>query len=433
MARTILFFINLHAAQGDFETTVHGQDWYFEVGKNIAAGHGFSIDGHSPSPVQVPLYPLFLAASLALFGSYKFAAAVQVILGSLIPVLGRRLSLKLIPSEKIGLWVGLALALEPNLVLLSSVFFSETLFILVFLWFTLSFVVYLEKSNLKSLALSSFLLGVSTLIRTVTQFLPVLLIPLSWWLLRRRLPPKALAFHAALSILIFLAVLSPWLYRNYKVFGYPGMTIMPSLNLYATFVPSVLVVENGTSFAAEQKAFINDRGVDLSRLTFANARDYDRDALNTLNKYPKAVAEVVAVNVFTFFTHDGMLTVLQNAGLTPGTYLPKSALAFFLSSPVEFSKTVFKYLSTPFASVFIMRLFWILVAAFFLAGSVILARRGKITAPITFALAVVLYFAVTTASNGLTVNARFRTPVNAIILSLAAYPFLSRGDRAADS
>ncbi|MBU2263320.1 glycosyltransferase family 39 protein [Patescibacteria group bacterium] len=425
LARILLFYINLEANGGNFENTIHGGDWYFEVSKNLFLGNGFSIDGLSPSPIHVPLYPLFLALSLWFFGSYKFAVASQIIIGALIPLIGRRVSLKLIPSEKVGIWVGIVLALEPSFILFSSIFITETLFISFFLLFAFSFISYLEKNDTRSLLLSSFLLGISALTKTAVQFFPVFLIPLAWWFLRKRLPLKKLVVHGALFISIFLLLLSPWVYRNYKEFGVPGMTIMPTFNFYAILVPSVLAIENNTDFASGQKSFINDRGIDMKTLTFATAPEFNKEALDVVIKYPEALMKVLAINALTFFTHDGMLTVLQNAGITPEAYLSKPAIMLLLSSPIEFFKTVSKYASTSFILVLVMRLFWVLLTISFLIGSFMLARKRKITASIAFALVAVLYFAITTLSNGLSANARFRMPVDPIILALAAYPFLA--------
>ena len=424
LLRVLLFFVNLEAHLGDFEATIYGSDWYFEVAQNLFSGNGFSLFEGRPSPIHVPVYPFFLASSLFLFGNFIFAIIIQILVGSFIPVLGRKLSLKLISSEKIALFVGVVLALEPNFMLFSSIFFTETLFIFLFLLFILSFISYLEKGSTKLLVLSSFLLGISALTKTVVQFFPLFLVPLAWWFLRKHIPLKKLILHTFLFVSIFLLVLSPWLYRNYKVFGTPGMTIMPSFNLYFTFVPSVLALHNNTSFSSESHALINSPGAHSEILTFATAPQFNKEALEIISQYPKEVLEVVAINIVTFFTHDGMLTVLQNAGITPEVSLSKPAIMLLVSSPVEFMKTVSTYIMSPFVLVLIMRLFWIAVTVFFLIGCVRLLRKRKITAPITLVLIIVLYFTITTPTNGLTANARFRMPVVPIILTIAAYPFL---------
>lgn len=422
--RMVLFFINLKASGGNFEETIHGSDWYYEVSKNIFSGNGFSIDGISPSPVQVPLYPLFLAFSLFVFGSYKFAVVAQILIGSLIPILARHLSLRLIPHYGVALFVGVVLALEPNFVLLSSIFFTETLFMLLFLLFMHSFISYLEKGDTKWLCVSAVLLGVSTLVKTTPQFFLIFLIPLFWWYLRKEFFVKKLFIHSVLFVAIFLAVISPWLYRNYKTFGSPGMTIMPTLNLYATLLPSVLSVADNTSFESARDSFIKESSLNLKNLTFKNASEFNKEATEAILKHPGATLQVTAINVITFFTHDGMLTVLENAGITPKSYPPKSAIMMLVSSPFEFLKLVGEYISSPFIFVLVMRLLWVAVLILFLIGIFMLWRDKKNTPAIVFSLILVAYFALTTASNGLTVNARFRMPIEPILLIIAAYPII---------
>lgn len=420
--RVGLFFINLHANGGNFEETIHGSDWYFEVAKHLAVGAGFSIDGSAPSPIHVPVYPYFLASSLVLFGSFCGAVVVQMLAGACIPVLGRRLSLRLIRSEKVAFFVGIALALEPNLVLFSSIFFTETIFIFLFLLFFLFLFDYVETHDPKKLAVSSLLLGVATLTKTVTEFLPVVLLPVLVWYLRKRLSAKKLVFHGLIFASVFAAVLAPWLYRNKITFGAAGMTIMPTFNLYSTLVPSVLMTENHTSFNDAREAFLATQTLKMRDLTFATAPQFTHEAISVLLEHPGALMKVSAINIVTFFTHDGLLTVLQNAGITPNVYLGKPALELLLASPLRFAQTASGYLFSPFVLVLLFRLFWICATVLFFTGYVMFFRRKKLTAPLMLVFVTVLYFALTTPTNGLTVNARFRMPIEPIILAIAAYP-----------
>jgi 4-amino-4-deoxy-L-arabinose transferase-like glycosyltransferase len=425
LVRVFLLFINLDVNNGNFEATIHGSDWYFEVSQNLHIGNGFSLDGASPSPIHVPVYPYFLALSLFLFGNYIFAVIMQIIIGAFIPILAMRISSKIIDSRKISLFVGFFLALELNFVLFSFIFFTETIFIFLFLLSMLAFIRYLKYGQVKYLLIFTALLGVATLTKTVVQFYPLFILPIMWWFMRKHLSYKALITHSIILIGLFVIILSPWMYRNYKEFKAPGMTIMPSLNLYATLVPSVLAVERRISFNEARKQFIDDRNIDLSKLNFSTASEFNKEAFGVLKAYPMALAKVSVINILTFFTHDGMLTVLQNSGFTPKESLSGPAITLLFDSPIVFLKTVKTYILTPFVLVLIMRIFWILTTISFFVAVALLIIRKKLTAPIVFVLVTVLYLTVTTPSNGLTVNSRFRMPVTPIILTLAAYPFIA--------
>lgn len=425
IARIFLLCVNLDAGGNNFENTIRGADGYFEVSQNLYAGNGFSMDGVSPSPIHVPFYPFFLTLSLFLFGNYIFAVVMQIIIGAFIPLLAMRLSFKLLYSRGIAVFAGFFIALEPNFILFSFIFFTETLFIFFFLLALLVFIRYLERGQVSWLLLSAALLGGASLIKTVTQFFPLFLLPIMWYFSRKRLAYKTFFAHSVVFLGFFAIILSPWVYRNYHEFGAPGMTIMPSLNLYATLVPSVLAVEQGIGFEEARTRFINDRQVDVSKLTLVTAPEFNKEAFEVLKKYPLSFAKVVAINMLTFFTHDGMLTVLGNAGFTPKETLSRPAITLLFDSPKDFLKTISVHISSPFVLVLIMRIFWILITLSFFVGIILLVYNKKITTPIAFALITVLYFAITTPSNGLTVNARFRMPVNPIILTIAAYPLLA--------
>lgn len=413
-----LFLINFHGHGWNFEDTIHGQDGFFEVGRNIAAGTGFTWDGVVPTPVHMPLYPLFLAASLYFFGSYVVAAIVQILMGAFLAVFAMYISLKIVPSKKIALFVGVVMALDPYFALLSFTTFSETVFMFLFLLFVLSFMTYLEKRDTGTLAVSAILLGLSTLAKTSTQFFPVLLIPLMWWYLRKRLSTRRLLADSVLLVGIFFIVLLPWLYRNHVVFGHYDTTVMPTWNLYSCLVPSVLAVANDTNFAAEYQTFVGDGPLSLGDLTFATAPEYRARAMPIIYAHMPALVEVSAINVVTFFTHDGMLGVLGYAGIHPAVALSRPALSYLLSAPVAFFKESSGFLASPFVLVAIMRVFWILVTLSAALGAWILVWRKEVSPALAFAFVLVLYFAVTTMTNGLTVNVRFRMPIDPILLAL---------------
>ncbi len=421
VARVILLLVNLHAAGGDFQLAIHGDDGYYEVSKNLVEGKGFSMDGMIESPIHVPIYPYFLAALLYVSGSYVFTIAVQILIGALIPVLATILVRRIFGKGRIALITGIILAIEPYFMLFSTIFYTETPFIFFFLLFSLAFLKYLEKREMKVLLLATSLLGISSLIKTTVQFLPVLLVPFMFWALRKVLPWKKIFLHAAVLVAGFMLILSPWLYRSYKVFGTPGMTVMPTYNLYTCFVPSVLSIVNKTSFAIEQKKFIADRNISMADLTPSNAHVYAEEAMDVIKEHPGAIMKVALINVFTFFTHDGVLTFLGHAGIHPDSTLGKPAIFLLFSSPVEFLKMLAHFAASPFLLLIIMRIFWILAAIFFLKGIYFFIKKRGLEKGFVFLLVLVLYFAITTPSNGLTVNARFRMPIDPIILMLAGY------------
>lgn len=138
--------------------------------------------------------------------------------------------------EEAGLTAGILMALNTRMVAYTNHLYAETVFITIYLaavYFSLRYFkdemsLKLSRPNgfvqVKHLALFSIFLGLGNLTRPVLLLLPaVLLISGLFFIAARRFNIcrgiKVLAADGALSLLIMLAVLSPWILRNYAVTG----------------------------------------------------------------------------------------------------------------------------------------------------------------------------------------------------------------------
>ncbi len=427
LMRMILFSINLNYQHGDLINTIHGDDGYYEISQGLIHGHGFTGDvsePFKPNALRTPLYIYFITGTLLLFNSYWLIIILQMLIGSCIPLLGRRIALTLVSREKVALWVGILLAFEPYLVLFSSIFYTETLFIFLFLIFILIFLKYLKEGTLRALVWSSFILGLATLTKTTVQYLPLLLFLLILWNFLNTFSRKKLLGHTALFMAVFLVTLSPWLYRNYREFGVVGMTAQPAYNLNVYLVPSVLSIENGTSFNDEVKKFVTVEESSGNKITLANSPEYTKKALNVLKNHPKGFLKSMAITLVTFFTHDGMLTVFQHAGYVPDVYIGKPAISLLFSSPIDFLKTMSSYVSSPLIIVLILRLAWIAVTLLFFTGLFRFVKTRKCDTVSMFITAMIFYFVATSVIGGLGVNARYRMPLDPILFTFALTGFV---------
>src|SRR3989338_8538244 len=128
-----LAFLFLSAqAHGDLLPATVELENYYKLGNNLLAGHGFSgvlEPPCFPDSLPGPLYPRLIAAILCLGGSLWAVMLAQIITGSRVPLLGKRISYKIIPDRRVAILVGLALAIEPLTARLAAVLLTETLFI----------------------------------------------------------------------------------------------------------------------------------------------------------------------------------------------------------------------------------------------------------------------------------------------------------------
>ncbi|MDO8604228.1 MAG: GtrA family protein [bacterium] len=417
LARLVFFFICLHANGGDLITTIRGQDGYFQLSRNLLLGNGFSINSEQPFlpySYGVPGYPFFLFGILWLTGSYAVTGMTQLILGATIPVLGMYLTRLIVPSfRNAPLVVGLLLAFSPYQILFSFIFYTETLFTVIFGLFLIVFLNFLKTPSTKLALATGLLLGIATLVKPTVQYLALVVIIFSLWHFRGNLNKKQL-IRFGLLLSAFLLVMSPWLYRNYETFGAANLSSQMPFNLHGVLLPSVLAIANSTSFSVEQAKLPIYLDLSLSEMSALSAR-----SIKEIAQHPVALIELSALSAFTFFTHDGMLTFLQAAGVSPVSFLQKPALIMLLTTPWELTKSVFVQIHTSMGAVLLARIFWVVMTVFFGVGLYRLWRERLFSGALVFVSIIVFYFMLTTMINGLAVNARFRMPVEPIIFAIA--------------
>jgi 4-amino-4-deoxy-L-arabinose transferase-like glycosyltransferase len=196
------------------------------VGRSIALGHGFSspYEGDTgPTAWEPPLYPYLIGGVFKLFGIYTHASAwVLLTINSLfatlttIPVflIARRTF-----GERVAFWSAYAWALNPYVWYWSIHWIWDTT--LTPLILALLFLLALELEEwpgVRGWIIFGSLYGLGALANpTMLAFLPFCGLWIWWRRWRRGLPSLA---GIALASITFFLVLSPWLIRNYKVFGH---------------------------------------------------------------------------------------------------------------------------------------------------------------------------------------------------------------------
>ena len=195
------------------------------VARSIAQGHGFSspYEGNTgPTAWEPPIYPYLMAGVFKVFGIYSRTSAwVLLIINSLlatltcIPVylIARKLF-----GENIAKWSAYAWGLNPYVWYWSIHWLWDTTFTPLVL--ACAFLVAVELQEWRGWTgwvLFGALFGIGALANpTMLIFLPFC----GLWVWRQRflrgLPSLG---GVVLSSLVFFAVLSPWVIRNYEVFG----------------------------------------------------------------------------------------------------------------------------------------------------------------------------------------------------------------------
>lgn len=176
-----------------------------------------------------PLYHYFIAVLETAFGTLAAVKWAQALIGGLlVPAVGRVGELAFGP--KAGAAAAAATAFYPELIWFSVHFWSETLF-LVLLWWAFERLLFADGATSSRLApslVAGLLWGLAILTReTILYFTPVAAL----WLAFRRGPPGRA--RAAAFLLVALAVVAPWTWRNWVVYrGFIPVSSAGGLNLF---------------------------------------------------------------------------------------------------------------------------------------------------------------------------------------------------------
>lgn len=413
----------------DLMLTISGADCYYSLSENILHGNGYSCDTEPPyslNAVRPPVYPYFIALTNQLTGGYWGVLIVQILIGSMLPLIAMRIARYIFADKRISYAAGFILALEPFSILFSIFFYSETLFMLFFLSSVLALFAYFHTRHPKFAALSATLLGMSVLTKPTVQYMFIVAVLFILIEARKHLSKKVLLTAAGYAALFFL-VITPWLVRNYAEFGAFSLSPQKEVNIYSVMVPSVLAIVNNTNFQVEFKKILESGALDPNSATFGGTKDYVKMAVPVFLAHPVAFTLLNANTALNFFIHDGMYDVLKHVGIRPQEMFGRPVLFVLLTDPGRLFAYIADVAAKPIILILVGRVLWILVTVAFVLGVWRYLRREPRIYGI-LAMVVVCYFLLTTLVVGLGVNARYRMPVNAIIVAFAAYEIFALTD-----
>jgi 4-amino-4-deoxy-L-arabinose transferase-like glycosyltransferase len=195
------------------------------IGRSLALGQGFAnpfngITG--PTAWEPPLYPFLIAGAFRFFGVYSLGSAIVLLtfnsICSALTCIPIFLIAKKCFSEKVALWSAWMWAVLPFVMFWCTRVVWETslsaLLLTVIFWRTLNAE---EKNGWKNWAIFGLLWGVVALTNTsMLAFLPAS----GLWIWHRRWKAgKRSLGGVVLASSIFIACVTPWIVRDYRVFG----------------------------------------------------------------------------------------------------------------------------------------------------------------------------------------------------------------------
>lgn len=424
VVRIALFLISLNNSGWDFDSVTGGADGYSTIANNFVNGMGYSMSASAPflpDSLRMPLYPLFL--SLFFYFKIYFAAAIsQIFIGSVIPVIGYKIAHKMV-SKKIAFISAVALALEPFTAQMSYVFMTETLFTFFFLLSIIFLFKYFEKNSFKNISIFGLFFGLATFTRPTIQYLPILIILIILWAFRKTLNKKTM-LQSLVFLIIFLAMLTPWFYRNYAVFGSIGLTTQTGFNLISYLAPSSIALDNNQNFLNTKINLFEKEKISINDINFKDASLLKDLSLKIIALHPSGLIKTAAMTLIQFFIHDRYLNTFQAIGYfkNTDTAITIPSILAQLSKNPQLFMTSLKNLIFSEKIIFVMaRLLWILITVAFFYGIYSYYRNNGLTPNLLSILAIVAYFALTSIIIGFGITGRLRIPINIFIFTFAFY------------
>lgn len=396
-------------------------DGYLDVAENVLRGNGLTMtDAPLPDSGRGPIYPLFIAGVLWVFGSVKALFLVQAALGSAAAVVSYFIARHFL-AAKWALAVGLAVALEPYTAYVSGVIFSESVFMILFLPAILLLLHHLEERSVSKLATASILLGLAMLVRPIIQFLPFALLAVFW--LHHKSFSRIFFKDAAVLFCGVLLIVTPWLVRNYIVFGTVQFSDSAVKNYYGFLAPSTIAVDEGISYEEAAQPFFAKYGPIPDPISAERGKEMTKIATMTIAERPLGFVKLIGVTQWAFFMNTAYASMLMNHGFRVDVTRPPLSTIF--TAPKD-ALTYFQKVATTSAIIPIGGMFVRIAITFFMLGGILLwiLRRG-LTPAFALIAGLIAYFALLTSVDGLAVNGRFRVPVDTFILTTALYALYS--------
>lgn len=391
---------------------------YVALAESLAQGRGFVVDyvllHFRPYPSVVgrpedfvpPGLSLLMVPFIKLFGSRYLAYILPSLLAQtvFVPWLIRLLGERLLGSRRLGALAALVVLFNPMLYLWSAEPLTDLPFVALALAGILAFTWIGERRGAALVA--GLCLGASILVRTQGQ-LVVVLLPVVHALRQRRL--RCLADRQmVLLIAAAVAVLTPWLIRNWLVFGDPQYSLYRQINA-TIHRPDIAFSGYRAMWWGPTPPAVPPKGADGER------------AYQFVTELARGLAYVLGLGLFGVPRPAGLLVfgVPAVLGLSAwrrswpawlvallATATPAAIALAFLSRD--------RYFALPF----------VLLMPFALQGWEVLVRRGGRQGCQRTVAAVTCLLCVWGVANGL--GPALRAPTNRYPYGMAAYDYLRR-------
>ena len=379
------------------------------------------------TPERVPGYPLLVATIYNLFGESNMAVVmVQIIIDSFTCII-----IGLIAESVVSrgfLVAGLISALNLNMIVLSGMILTDTLFLFLFSLFILFAFNYLKHPTRFRLFLGVSFLCFATLVRPVSYYLVfLLLLLLIVFFIWKRVELKKVIYSLFLYIIPFVIIFGSIHHKNYHEYSTLSLTSQGGGHALNWIVPAVYQYSGQGSYQ-EGKLFAKAKLEDKILLD-----GFQKSANNpfTNSSYKMQVAKEALTDL-------GLLNVLHawSVGITVNLLTPSIAYApvvrtmehpsFYETSGNGIIDKLINYVTNTNGLVYLLIITigtvisfsFLIMSIFGFYRMLVLSRYGNNREVIIFSLFIVSYFLSIT---GPIIGVKYRLPIEPIMMLYVTY------------
>ncbi|CAG0940027.1 hypothetical protein BROC_00872 [Candidatus Brocadiaceae bacterium] len=285
---------------------------YDNIATNLIRYHVFSADTQLPLTLDLertPIYPGLLAVIFELT-NHSAASVIlfQILFGALTALVCFVLTCELGFSNRPSALAALIIAVDPLSILTGNLLITEILFTALLVTGIWLLVHYWQTRQIQWSVLSAILLALAALTRPISQFLPLVLVPL-FFLAAQSIGVKQVSMSTVLFLVVSLGITYTWAWRNYLTTDVWTISSIGDYNLIYYRASEVLSKAEGMSLEEEQKkleASIKEQATQKHLDTSQIITLQRQMALDIYRQYP---IQTIAMHV------NGWGRVLFNPGL----------------------------------------------------------------------------------------------------------------------
>jgi len=416
--------------------THEDQALYINLGQNMAqtgeflkiAGDGYTTDWVTS---RVPGYPQFLAVIYTLFGENNMAVVwAQVIIDSLTCVV-----IGLIAESIVSrgfLIAGLISAINLNMIILSGMILTDTLFLFLFSLFILFAFNYLKHLTKLQLFLAVSFLSLATLVRSVSYFLIILLLLLLIFeLVRRKVKLKQILYTVLIYLIPVVIALGPIHHRNYDKYSSFLLVSQGGKHTLKWVVPSVYQYSGQGSYQEGQllaKDYFEDsmRRDNLQMVTndpFKNS-SYQMQAAKGL------LTELGLFNIVHAWSAGAIINFLSPSAAYAPVVRAMDHPSFYATSGDGAIEKLINYITNTNGFIYLMiivvgsliSLIFLVVSMFGAYKMIKFPQPGRWNkGTILFLLFIIIYFVAIT---GPIVGVKYRLPIEPVMIIFFSYTWI---------